>query len=125
MTTAKIVFYTLMYPSTSLYQAQCDPVGQTVARYPGIIAIPPVSCHFSDCRFPPEVSLQPFVTIVSACAPSPGLTRRWDLVHVKAGKLGNVIGVIYVDADIALSGIWPLSIPRGRKQLRAVKKPGN
>ena len=66
-------------------------VGQTVARYSGIIAILPLSCHFGDFRFPPEVNLQPFVTIVSACTPGPSLTRSWDLV--KAGKLGNVIGV--------------------------------
>ena len=67
-------------------------VGQTVARYSLVSIIPPLSRNFSNCCFPPKVNLQPFITIVSARAPRPGLTRSWDLV--KAGKLGNVIGIM-------------------------------
>ena len=67
-------------------------VGQTVARYSLVSIIPPLSRNFGNCCFPPKVNLQPFITIVSARAPRPGLTRSWDLV--KAGKLGNVIGIM-------------------------------
>ena len=65
-------------------------IRQTVARYSLVTVIPPLSRHFSNCCFPPKVNVQPFITIVSARAPRPCLTRSWDLV--KAGKLGNVIG---------------------------------
>ena len=67
-------------------------VRQTVARYSLATVIPPLSRHFSNCCFPSKVNLQPFITIVSARAPRPGLTRSWDLV--KAGELGNVVAVI-------------------------------
>ena len=67
-------------------------VGQTVARYSLVTIIPPLSRHIINCCFPPKVNLKPFIAIVSSRAPRPGLTRSWDLV--KAGKLGNVSGII-------------------------------
>lgn len=94
MTSTKINF--ISYPNASINKSVPGPmrsittVEQTVARYSIVSIIPPLSRHLSNCCFPPKVNLQPFIAIVSARAPRPGLTRSWDLV--KAGELGNVIG---------------------------------
>ena len=96
MTSTKIDF--ISYLDVSINKSVPGPmrsintVRQTVARYSLIPIIPPLSRNFGNCCFPPKVNLQPFITIVSARAPRPGLTRSWDLV--KAGKLGNVIGIM-------------------------------
>ena len=88
----------MSYLNTSITESVPGPmraiytVGQTVTRYSLVSIVPPLCGHFSNFRFPPKVNLQPFITIVSARAPRPGLTRSWDLV--KAGELGNVIAVI-------------------------------
>ena len=67
-------------------------VGQTVARHLVVSVIPPLSRHFCHCCFPPKVHLQPFVNIVTARTPGPGLTATGDFV--KPRELRNVVSVV-------------------------------